>query len=280
MTARFTAQLVVLLLTLFLFVGCGGDGAPEEDPVPSTSDSSTSGGGDESARPGADDEFGAAPPVSVDAMEPLGAADPVASDGVFDSSQTPDGEFAVGPVGPDVLTPAEGERYPDLFEEARAATSDEPSDADDGEEGFMAAPPVAVTDAAGPIPGLEEPAAVEPAAIELTAPDTTEVRPAAVELPAVEASYWPRFHGPNGDNKSPDKGLLQKWPEGGPELMWSANGIGQGYSSITLADGLIFTAGSKGTGTGRACDDSRRRKTGRQPALGVIESLDFRRNNT
>jgi hypothetical protein len=26
--------------------------------------------------------------------------------------------------------------------------------------------------------------------------------------------FWPRFHGPKGDNLSTDTGLLKKWPEG------------------------------------------------------------------
>ncbi len=61
---------------------------------------------------------------------------------------------------------------------------------------------------------------------------------------AEEAPYWPRFHGPQGDNLSSDTGLLQEWPDDGPPLEWVAEGIGNGYSSVTLAHGLIFTAGN------------------------------------
>ncbi len=57
-------------------------------------------------------------------------------------------------------------------------------------------------------------------------------------------SFWPRFHGPNDDNISTDKGLLQQWPEGGPKLLWTAPGLGEGYASVSIADGLIYTAGS------------------------------------
>ncbi len=63
------------------------------------------------------------------------------------------------------------------------------------------------------------------------------------------APYWPRFHGPNFDNISPDKGLLRSWPPQGPPLRWKASGIGEGYSSVTLADGRIFTAGNIGEKT-------------------------------
>jgi len=57
--------------------------------------------------------------------------------------------------------------------------------------------------------------------------------------------FWPRFHGPKGDNLSPETGLLKKWPEGGPKLLWTAKGLGHGFSSVTLANGLIYTSGNK-----------------------------------
>lgn len=56
--------------------------------------------------------------------------------------------------------------------------------------------------------------------------------------------FWPRFHGPNFDNKSPDTNLRKSWPPEGPPLKWKVTGIGEGYSSVTLADGRIFTAGN------------------------------------
>ena len=56
--------------------------------------------------------------------------------------------------------------------------------------------------------------------------------------------YWPRFHGPNENNISSDKGLLQQWPKGGPPLVWTAKDIGEGYAGVTLAHGLIYTAGN------------------------------------
>jgi outer membrane protein assembly factor BamB len=61
---------------------------------------------------------------------------------------------------------------------------------------------------------------------------------------AADGPSWPRFHGPDGTNKSSDTGLLKKWPEKGPKLLWTAKGIGNGYSSVTIADGMIFTAGN------------------------------------
>lgn len=54
---------------------------------------------------------------------------------------------------------------------------------------------------------------------------------------------WPCFHGPRRDNHSAETGLLKTWPEGGPKLLWSAKGLGKGYSSVSIAGGLIYTAG-------------------------------------
>ncbi len=68
------------------------------------------------------------------------------------------------------------------------------------------------------------------------------------QLPAAEC-HWPRFQGPGGDGLSSDTGLLRQWPEGGPRLLWTARGIGRGYSSVTLADGRIVTAGNLGRHT-------------------------------
>lgn len=57
---------------------------------------------------------------------------------------------------------------------------------------------------------------------------------------------WPQFRGPNRDNISPDKGLLARWPDNGPKLNWQASGLGEGYSSVSVARGKIYTMGTKG----------------------------------
>jgi outer membrane protein assembly factor BamB len=54
---------------------------------------------------------------------------------------------------------------------------------------------------------------------------------------------WPCWRGPNRDGKSPDTGLLKEWPEGGPELLWHADGLGEGYSTVAVSGGFIYTTG-------------------------------------
>jgi len=60
---------------------------------------------------------------------------------------------------------------------------------------------------------------------------------------------WPQFHGPRRDNRSDEKGLLKRWPEGGPKMIWKADGLGHGFSSVTIAGGLIYTTGNIGADT-------------------------------
>ncbi|MHC4494684.1 MAG: PQQ-binding-like beta-propeller repeat protein [Planctomycetota bacterium] len=55
---------------------------------------------------------------------------------------------------------------------------------------------------------------------------------------------WPQFHGPDRDNISAETGLLKKWPDEGPTLIWTANELGHGFSSLSIAAGRIYTAGN------------------------------------
>jgi len=57
---------------------------------------------------------------------------------------------------------------------------------------------------------------------------------------------WPQFNGARRDNKSDDTGLLKSWPKGGPRLLWTARGLGTGYSNVTVVDGVVYTMGDKG----------------------------------
>ena len=60
---------------------------------------------------------------------------------------------------------------------------------------------------------------------------------------AADDTGWPCFHGPKRDNLSPETGLKQSWPQAGPALLWTASGIGHGYSAVSIVGDRIFTAG-------------------------------------
>jgi len=53
----------------------------------------------------------------------------------------------------------------------------------------------------------------------------------------------PRFRGPAGDGTFSEAGLLKTWPQGGPKMVWSAKGLGQGYSSAVIANDTVYTTG-------------------------------------
>jgi outer membrane protein assembly factor BamB len=63
-------------------------------------------------------------------------------------------------------------------------------------------------------------------------------------LVAADAPSWPRFRGPKADNRSIETGLLRQWPEGGPRLLWTTEGIGEGFATVAIAAGLIYTDGN------------------------------------
>lgn len=60
---------------------------------------------------------------------------------------------------------------------------------------------------------------------------------------AQENNEWPCFHGSHRTNKSAETRLLKNWPETGPKPLWTVSGLGEGYSSISLAGGYLYTAG-------------------------------------
>ncbi|MBN2473315.1 MAG: PQQ-like beta-propeller repeat protein [Pirellulales bacterium] len=59
---------------------------------------------------------------------------------------------------------------------------------------------------------------------------------------ATEAD-WPGWLGPNRDAKSLDTGLLKQWPAEGPKLLWQADGIGTGFSSVAVVGGKVYISG-------------------------------------
>jgi outer membrane protein assembly factor BamB len=55
---------------------------------------------------------------------------------------------------------------------------------------------------------------------------------------AAPAADWPQFLGPNGDGTSPETGLLEAFPAGGPAIVWQTN-IGTGYSAPSVRAGQL-----------------------------------------
>ncbi len=57
-----------------------------------------------------------------------------------------------------------------------------------------------------------------------------------------EPSQW---RGPGRQGVFYESNLIKHWPESGPELLWSFEGLGTGHSSVGIADDRIFINGMK-----------------------------------
>lgn len=60
---------------------------------------------------------------------------------------------------------------------------------------------------------------------------------------SLSAADWPQWRGPKRDGVSTETGLLKQWPAAGPKLAWKAQGVGGGYSGVSVAAGRVFTMG-------------------------------------
>ena len=62
----------------------------------------------------------------------------------------------------------------------------------------------------------------------------------SAQLNGQDPTNW---RGPEASGVFPDKGLLDSWPEDGPEMKWHVEGLGQGFSSPVFANGKIYLTG-------------------------------------
>ena len=69
------------------------------------------------------------------------------------------------------------------------------------------------------------------------------------------AGQWNQWRGPNRDGISTEKGLLEKWPDQGPDVAYSVKGLGQGMASVAIANGKLFSMGNKDGNTKLICLD-------------------------
>jgi len=67
------------------------------------------------------------------------------------------------------------------------------------------------------------------------------------------SAHWPQWRGPGRDDISAESGLLQSWPEGGPALVWTGTGLGDGYASVVIENGRIYTTGDRKDGEYLIC---------------------------
>jgi len=66
-----------------------------------------------------------------------------------------------------------------------------------------------------------------------------------------------QWRGPNRNGIYSETGLLKKWPDGGPKLLWHFDELGDGHTSAAVTASGIYTTGMvNGAGTVFAFDHS------------------------
>lgn len=59
------------------------------------------------------------------------------------------------------------------------------------------------------------------------------------------AADWPQYRGPSRNDISAETGLLKKWPDAGPRLLWTFRNSGIGYSGPAIVGDRLYTIGGR-----------------------------------
>jgi outer membrane protein assembly factor BamB len=76
----------------------------------------------------------------------------------------------------------------------------------------------------------------------------------ACALQTAAAADWPHWRGPNHDGTSRESEWRSTW-DGDPKTLWRAK-VGEGYSSMSVANGRLFTMGLSGKSESVHCFDA------------------------
>lgn len=71
-----------------------------------------------------------------------------------------------------------------------------------------------------------------------------ELSTVSAQVPAGPGD-WPAWRGPDRTGVSKETGLLKQWPKDGPPLLWKIKGLGDGFSTPSVAGGRIFVMGTR-----------------------------------
>jgi outer membrane protein assembly factor BamB len=89
-----------------------------------------------------------------------------------------------------------------------------------------------------------------------------------------EDGDWSQWRGPNRDGYAAKQSLLKAWPEEGPNLVWSFDAAGLGYSSVAVVGDDLFTMGKRDQNNLLLCMDAKTGKEKWASLLGPAASSD------
>lgn len=58
------------------------------------------------------------------------------------------------------------------------------------------------------------------------------------------AKDWPQWRGPDRTGLSTETDVIKDWGKSPPKLLWNVEGAGKGFSSVSIADGVLYTTGN------------------------------------
>lgn len=85
-----------------------------------------------------------------------------------------------------------------------------------------------------------------------------------------QSADWPQWQGPARDALSKETGLLKNWTKDGPPVAWKVKGLGEGYSTPSIAAGRIFIMGNRG---GKECVLALSEKDGKELWAAVVGTI-------
>ncbi len=59
-----------------------------------------------------------------------------------------------------------------------------------------------------------------------------------------QAKDWPQWRGPDRTGLSSETGVIKTWEKSAPKLLWNVEGSGRGFSSVSIAEGVLYTTGN------------------------------------
>jgi outer membrane protein assembly factor BamB len=72
----------------------------------------------------------------------------------------------------------------------------------------------------------------------------------------VDAADWPQWRGANRDAKCTEKLISKDWDKNPPKLLWTVDGYGNGYASVSIVNGKLYTMGNTPEGQAVICADA------------------------
>lgn len=62
------------------------------------------------------------------------------------------------------------------------------------------------------------------------------------------AGNWSQWRGSNRDGVAEQESIRTDWKARPPQLLWTVDGMGEGYASVSIADGVLYTTGNNPQG--------------------------------